>query len=134
MSQTRTIRRRARRGGMRGAGTLSIVVWGLGAAVLTTLAGVAIFALLMQWIRPSDQVVRIVNQGLKVASICVGVASASHKGAMGPLRGALLGLLYMALGVALYALLSGQSAPITAYLADLGMGVACGGLVGLIRK
>ena len=38
----------------------------------------------------------------------------------------------MAAGVALYALLSGQSAPVTAYLADLGMGVAGGGIVGLI--
>ena len=38
----------------------------------------------------------------------------------------------MAAGVALYALLSGQSAPMTAYLADLGMGVAGGGIVGLI--
>ena len=48
------------------------------------------------------------------------------------IQGALLGLLYMALGVAAYALLSGQQAPMTAYLADLGMGVAGGGIVGMI--
>ena len=45
---------------------------------------------------------------------------------------AAVGLLYMALGVALYALLSGQQASATAYLADLGMGVAAGGVVGMI--
>ena len=38
----------------------------------------------------------------------------------------------MAVGVALYALLSGQQAPFSAYLADLGMGVAGGGIVGMI--
>ena len=48
------------------------------------------------------------------------------------LRGALVGLLYMAVGVGLYALLSGQAAPVTAYLADLAMGVAAGGIVGMI--
>ena len=45
---------------------------------------------------------------------------------------ALTGLLYMALGVAAYALLSGQGAPWTAYLADLAMGTATGGIIGAI--
>jgi hypothetical protein len=38
----------------------------------------------------------------------------------------------MALGVAAYALLSGQGAPWTAYLADLAMGTATGGIIGAI--
>ena len=37
-----------------------------------------------------------------------------------------------ALGVAAYALLSGQGAPWTAYLADLAMGTATGGIIGAI--
>ena len=44
----------------------------------------------------------------------------------------MLRLLYMALGVAAYALLSGQGAPWTAYLADLAMGTATGGIIGAI--
>ena len=40
--------------------------------------------------------------------------------------------LYMAIGVGVYSLLSGQGAPMSAYLADLGMGVAGGGIVGMI--
>ncbi len=106
---------------------------GLGAAFLVTLVGVAVFALLMQWIRPSDGVVRIFNQVLKLAAIGVGVYVAVGRGQEGGLlRGAAVGALYMALGVAVYALLSGQQAPATAYMADLGMGVAGGGLVGMI--
>ena len=106
---------------------------GLGAALLVSIAGVAVFALLMQWIRPSEGTVRIFNQVLKLASIAAGVYVAVGRGREGGLlKGALIGLVYMALGVGVYALLSGQSAPWTAYLADLGMGVAGGGIVGMI--
>lgn len=106
---------------------------GLGAALLVTLAGVAVFSLLMQWIRPSDSVIRVFNQVLKLASIAVGTRVAiGRSGEAGLVRGALTGLLYMLIGVALYAILSGQQAPLTSYLADLGMGVAGGGIVGML--
>ncbi|MBQ8312011.1 MAG: TIGR04086 family membrane protein [Clostridia bacterium] len=106
---------------------------GLGAAVLVTLAGVVLFALVMQWIRPTEGAVRIFNQVLKLLSIAVGVWVAVGRGGQGGLlRGAAIGLGYMAIGVALYALLSGQQAPLTSYLADLGMGIAGGGIVGMI--
>lgn len=130
MSQARTVRRAVRR---RNGGGWWFLLKGLAMAVLVTLAGVAIFALLMQWIRPSDTVIRVFNQLLKLTAITVGVVCAVPRG-VSPLRCALLGLCYMGLGVALYALLSGQQAPLTAYLADLGMGVACGGLVGMLRR
>ena len=106
---------------------------GLLTAVGVTIAGVAVFALLMQWLRPAEGVVRIINQVLKLASIGAGVYVAVGKGCEGGLlRGALVGLVYMVIGVGMYALLSGQSAPVSAYLADLGMGVAGGGIVGMI--
>lgn len=128
--QARAAARRTRRG--------SVSPWvqilkGLGVAVVVTLGGVALFALLMQWIKPSEGVVRAFNQVLKLASIAAGVWTAVGRGNEGGLsRGALVGGAYMALGVALYALLSGQQAPPTSYLADLGMGVAGGGIVGLL--
>lgn len=128
MAQAGTHRRRST-----GAGIWMRILKGLGAAVAVTLAGVAVFALLMQWLRPSDGVVRIFNQVLKLAAITAGVLVAVGRGGEGGLlRGAAVGLLYMAVGVALYALLSGQQAPFSAYLADLGMGVAGGGIVGMI--
>ncbi|MBQ8200223.1 MAG: TIGR04086 family membrane protein [Clostridia bacterium] len=106
---------------------------GLGAALLVTIAGVAVFALLMQWIRPTETAVRIFNQVLKLVSIGAGVYVAVGRGQEGGLlKGAAVGALYMALGVAVYAMLSGQDAPATAYLADLGMGVAGGGIVGML--
>ena len=109
------------------------ILKGLGAALLVTVAGVAVFALLMQWLRPTEAVVRIVNQVLKLISVGVGVYVAVGKGCEGGLlKGALVGLLYMAVGVGVYALMSGQGAPVSAYLADLGMGIAGGGIVGML--
>lgn len=91
------------------------------------------FALLMQWMKPTEDTVRIFNQLLKVVSVAIGTYIAVGRGQEGGLlRGSLIGLLYMALGVAAYALLSGQGAPWTAYLADLAMGTATGGIIGAI--
>ncbi len=106
---------------------------GLGAALITTVIGVAAFALLMQFIRPDAGVVRLINQVLKLVSIGVGTYTAvGRHGEGGLIRGAAVGLVYMAVGVAVYALLSGQDAPLTAYVADLAMGIAGGGIVGML--
>ena len=129
MSQARTARRKR----SATASPWFRLAKGLAAAVLVTVAGVAIFALVMQWVKPREEAVRVFNQVLKLVSIAAGVYVAVGRGGNGGLiRGAAVGLLYMAVGVALYAVLSGQQAPITAYLADLGMGVAGGGIVGMI--
>ncbi|MBP3637967.1 MAG: TIGR04086 family membrane protein [Clostridia bacterium] len=123
---------RRHQGGMKKKQWTGILI-GLGASVLVTLAGVAVFALVMQWVRPTEDAVRIFNQVLKLAAIAVGVWVAVGRGGQGGLlRGAAVGLGYMAVGVALYAVLSGQQAPLTSYLADLGMGIAGGGIVGMI--
>ncbi len=128
---TQTVHRRRSSSGTRRS--LPRLLRGLGVAMLTTMLGVAVFALLMTWLRPSDGVIRVFNQVLKLVSITLGVAAAVGRGGEGGLaRGAAIGLGYMALGVALYALLSGQSAPFTSYLADLGMGIAGGGIIGAI--
>ena len=106
---------------------------GLGVSILTTLVGVALFSLLMQWVKPSDGVIRVFNQVLKLLSIALGVWSAVGRGGeKGLMRGAAVGLGYMGLGVALYAMLSGQQAAFSSYLADLAMGIAGGGIVGMI--
>ena len=106
---------------------------GLLVAIALTLVGIVLFALLMRAIKPSDTAVSAFNQALKLAAILVGVAvSVGRAGVHGASRGALLGLLYMGLGVGLYALLSDQTLPWAAYAADVGMGVAGGGLCGMI--
>lgn len=111
------------------------IVRGLLTAVGVTLGCVLLFALLMQWLRPSDTVIRVVNQLVKLLSIFAGVWVMARRGGDNGLTwGALLGLVYMALGVGLYALLSGQQLPVSAYVSDIAMGVAGGGISGAITQ
>lgn len=108
---------------------------GLLASIGATLACVLLFALLLQWLRPDDAVIRVVNQLIKLAAIFIGCWVMLRRGGEGGLLwGALLGLCYMAIGVGLYALLSGQQLPFTAYLSDIAMGVAGGGIAGAILR
>ena len=113
------------------------LIRGLLVSIGVTLALVLLFALLMQWLKPDDTVIRIVNQLIKLIAILSGtwfVLRQSNENAL--FSGAILGLCYMALGVGLYALLSGQHLPWSAYLSDIAMGIAGGGIAGalLARK
>ncbi len=102
-------------------------------AASITVVGVAGFALLLNWWNAADRVITAVNQVVKFVSILAGVASAMRSGEEGgAMRGACVGVLYMTLGIVCYSLLMGQSPKLTAYLADLGMGLAAGGLFGMI--
>ena len=118
-----------RRSGRRQQTFLTKLIRGVLGAVGVTLACILLFAFMMQWLKPSDGVIRVVNQLIKLAAIFVGVRLAVGKGGeRGLLTGALVGFLYMLLGVVLYALLSGQQLPLTSYLSDIAMGVAGGGI------
>ena len=122
-----------RRSGRRQQTLLARLSRGLLVAVGVTLACILLFAFMMQWLKPSDGVIRVINQLIKLTAIFIGVRLAvSQGGERGLLTGALVGFLYMLLGVALYALLSGQQLPLTSYLSDIAMGIAGGGIAGAI--
>ena len=109
------------------------VLRGVLVAAAITVIGVAVFALILNWWNASDRAITAINQVVKFVSILAGVTTAMRAGESGgAMRGACVGLLYMALGIVCYALMMGQSPQLTAYLADLGMGLAAGGLFGMI--
>ena len=109
------------------------VLRGVLVAAAITIIGVAVFALILNWWNASDRAITAINQVVKFVSILAGVTTAMHAGESGgAMRGACVGLLYMALGIVCYALMMGQSPQLAAYLADLGMGLAAGGLFGMI--
>lgn len=102
-------------------------------AVAATLAAVAAFAVVIGLTEVSDGVIRIVNQLIKLGAIFLGVWTAVPRGdANGIRRGALIGLVYMGVGVLLYAVLSQQKLTLMGYAIDLLMGVAAGGLSGML--
>ena len=127
----RTMRRSARRA--RGGGALSAVLRGVLVAAAVTVLGVVLFALLLNWWDASDRAITAINQVVKFVSILAGVVSALNGQTQGgTARGVCVGFLYMALGILCYCLLMGENPSLTSYLADLGMGVAGGGIVGMI--
>lgn len=102
-------------------------------AVAVTLGAVIAFAILIGLTEISDGVIRIVNQLIKIGAIFCGVYAVVPRGDEGGIRrGALIGLVYMGAGVALYALLTHQNLTALGYAIDLLMGVAAGGLSGMI--
>ena len=129
-----SFKRTSRRSGRRSdKSALWAVVRGVLVAAAITIIGVALFALILNWWNASDRAITAINQVVKFVSILAGVTTAMRAGESGgAIRGACVGVLYMALGIACYALMMGQNPQWTAYLADLGMGVAAGGLFGMI--
>ena len=129
-----SFKRTSRRSGRRSdKSALWAVVRGVLVAAAITIIGVALFALILNWWNASDRAITAINQVVKFVSILAGVTTAMRAGESGgALRGACVGVLYMALGIVCYALMMGQSPQLTAYLADLGMGLAAGGLFGMI--
>lgn len=118
----------------RRAGLGRDVARGLLISVLFTAAMVLVFALVLSFAKLSDGAIRAVNQAIKLLSVYLGVRAAVHTGSARPLlRGMLVGLIYMAVGVMLYALLTAQHLSPYAYAADILMGVAAGGLMAILR-
>ena len=127
----RSMRRSMRRG--KGKGALGAVIKGVLVGASVTVIGVAVFALILNWWDASDRAITAINQVVKFVSILAAVVSAlGSDGRGGVLRGVCVGLLYMALGIVCYCLLMGQQPAFSGYLADLGMGIASGGLFAMI--
>ena len=123
--------RRLRRGASR---KKTALLRGVATAVAATVLMVCVFAVIIGFADIGDQAIRIVNQVIKAAAVVLGVCAATARGdKAAPRRGALIGLIYMALGVLLYALLTGQRLTVWGYLVDVLMGVAAGGLTGMAR-
>lgn len=106
---------------------------GLLVSVAVTVAAVVIFAVIIGLTDLPDSVIRIVNQVIKVGAVFAGVYAAVPKGSDNAIRkGVVIGLVYMGVGVLLYALLSGQQLTVISWLMDILMGIAAGGLSGMI--
>ncbi len=117
----------------RGAGKPAALWRGLAVSVLATAAAVIVFALIISFVDMGDGVIRVVNQLIKAASVFLGVSVIVPRGDdSGVRRGALLGLAYMGLGVLVYALLTQQKISWQGYLTDVLMGIAAGGLSGML--
>ena len=117
----------------RSTGNKTALWRGLLLSIAVTAAAVILFAVIIGLMDVNDSVIRIVNQLIKAGAIFVGVRSIVPRGdESGIRRGALLGLLYMGIGVLVYALLTRQQITVWGYVIDVLMGIAAGGLSGML--
>ncbi|MFR2149429.1 MAG: hypothetical protein ACLS7Z_02005 [Christensenellales bacterium] len=83
----------------------------------------AVFALILNWWNASDRAITAINQVVKFVSILAGVTTAMHAGESGgAMRGACRAAVY-GTGDRLLCVDDGAKPRLTAYLADLGMGL-----------
>ena len=125
-------RRKPRAAGKKNSAVKKLLL-GFLSALAATVLGVVLFALLLRVWQMDSGAITVVNQVLKLVAILVGeLVAVGRGGDRGAMRGACVGLLYMGLGVALYGVFSGQQMSLAGYAADVGMGIAAGGLCGMI--
>ena len=84
------------------------ILKGLLVAIAITLLGMLLFAALTVFASVPDNLLTVLNQLLKIAAIGLGVrAAVGRGGARGFVTGAVLALIYMILGYAMYVVLGG---------------------------
>lgn len=106
---------------------------GLGVAVAITLGGMVLLTILVILTPLSDSALTALNQVLKVTALFFGAMTAVGRGGQrGFALGAVVGLLYMVLGYALYCLLDGQLAPAGQLALEFGIGALLGAISGSI--
>ncbi|MBR6185051.1 MAG: TIGR04086 family membrane protein [Clostridia bacterium] len=116
----------------RAAGKNTALWRGLLLSIAATFAAVVLFSVAIGLWDIPDGVIRVINQVIKVGAIFLGVQAVTPRGDEGGIRrGALLGLVYMGVGVLLYALLTQQKLTWLDCVIDVLMGVAAGGLSGM---
>ena len=108
--------RRIRRGRGKSTALWKGLLWAVGVTVIA----VVLFAVVIGLTDVGDGVIRVINQLIKVGAVFAGVRAIVPRGDEGGIRrGALLGLVYMGVGVLLYALLSQQKITVMGHCSHL---------------
>ena len=133
MNQNQKPGGRRSRTGVLAANLLWAVAAGLAAAVGATLVGMLILAALVVWAALSDTALGALNQALKLIAIAAGVLCAVRPGGeRGLVKGACVGLIYIALGYGVCAIFSDLLVTPSMLALELLMGLGVGALCGAI--
>ena len=114
-------------------GVIAALLRGLAAAIGATLVGMLILSALVVWAALSDTALGALNQALKLIAIAVGALCAVRPGGeRGLVKGACVGLVYIALGYGVCALFNDLLVTPSMLALELLMGLGVGALCGAI--
>lgn len=114
--------------------TLKSLLSGLAAAILFTLAAMLALAAALLGLPIGDNVLRVLNQIIKLIAVVLGCCVAVPRGGeKGLATGLSLALFYIALGYACYLALGGGSFDVVCMLGEILLGGAAGALTGAVR-
>ena len=106
-------------------------VKGVSVAVIVTLIGVLLFALVVKFAVISSGVIKAVNQFIKILSIFLGCIFCV-RGSMGLIRGAIIGVLSTVMTYLLFSLFVGAMSFGLSFVLDLIFGLMVGAISGII--
>lgn len=116
-------------------GLIRALVKGTIISVVVSLVGILLFALVLKFIDISDNVIRIVNQVIKVLSILLGVRSTLKVcPTKGLFKGIIVGILYTIFAYVIFSFLSTSISFDLTTLIDLLFGGIMGGICGIIMN
>lgn len=112
-------------------GIVLSTVKGVATAVIVTLIGVLLFALVVKFAVLNSGVIKAVNQFIKILSVFLGCAF-SVRGKMGLIRGALIGVISTIITYLLFSLFAGTVSFGISFVIDLIFGLIIGAVSGVI--
>ncbi len=107
------------------------VVKGVITALVITLLGVLIFAFVLSVTSLSNQVIKPVNQFIKLLAVFFGCFLSVKEG-KGFVKGGLIGLLSSILSILIFGLIAGSFTSFLGVLIDVAFGFLMGGISGII--
>ena len=112
-------------------GFISVVISGVLTAVIISIVGVLLFALVISGSSLSNSVVKAVNQFIKILAVFLGCVF-SLKGRQGAIKGGLVGIFATVLTYLLFALIAGETVQISKIIVDLALLFVVGAISGAI--
>ena len=114
-------------------GAVKAIIRGLGTAVMVTIPGILLLALLVVYAQLSDGGLTALNQALKLGAVFAGAwAAVGRGGTRGLALGGAVGLMYIALGYGLCALWGGGVLTGGMLALEFLLGLALGGISGAL--
>lgn len=101
-------------------------------AVIISVILILILAIIVKFVGMSENILRIINQGIKIVSILAGLIIGINNAQKGALKGGIVGLLYVTITIIVFALIEGTFKMQSFNWIDILLAIALGSISGIL--